>query len=83
MENYNHSNGYQETQSARGLKINLAIVGVVMVAEVVGGILSNSLGLLSDAGHMLVDALSLAISLFALSLARRPYFTFTIGYSLI
>jgi len=43
-----------------------------MIAEVVGGLLSNSLGLISDAGHMLTDALALGLSLFAISLARRP-----------
>ena len=57
---------------SRPLKIALAIVLVVMVAEVIGGILSGSLALLGDAGHMLVDALALALSLFALTIARRP-----------
>jgi len=54
------------------LKIALVIVLVVMVAEVIGGILSNSLALLGDAGHMLVDALALGLSLFAIAIARRP-----------
>jgi len=52
-----------------------------MVAEVVGGILSNSLALLSDAGHMLVDALALGLALFAMTLARKPATaTKTYGY---
>jgi cobalt-zinc-cadmium efflux system protein len=50
----------------------LAIVIVIMLAEVVGGVLSNSLALLSDAGHMLVDGLALALSLFAVTMAARP-----------
>lgn len=50
----------------------LVIVSVIMVAEVIGGILSNSLALLGDAGHMLVDALALGLSLFAITIARRP-----------
>ena len=54
------------------LKIALAIVLVIMAVEVVGGILSNSLALLGDAGHMLVDGLALGLSLFAMTLARRP-----------
>jgi cobalt-zinc-cadmium efflux system protein len=41
-----------------------------MVAEVIGGLLSNSLALLSDAGHMLVDALALGLSLFAMAYQR-------------
>jgi cobalt-zinc-cadmium efflux system protein len=43
-----------------------------MVAEFVGGLLSNSLALLSDAGHMLMDILALLLSLFALQFATRP-----------
>jgi cobalt-zinc-cadmium efflux system protein len=43
-----------------------------MVAEFVGGILANSLALVGDAGHMLVDGLALGLSLFAIGLARRP-----------
>ena len=66
---------------SRPLKIALAIVLVVMVAEVIGGILSNSLALLSDAGHMLVDALALGLSLFAITIAKRPAtLTKTYGY---
>ncbi len=42
-----------------------------MVAEVIGGIMSNSLALLSDAGHMLTDFVSLALAWFAFRLARR------------
>lgn len=63
------------------LKVALIIVLVIMVAEVIGGILSNSLALLGDAGHMLVDALALGMSLFAISIARRPATaTKTYGY---
>jgi cobalt-zinc-cadmium efflux system protein len=69
--NHNHSNR-QEIESNRGLIIALGIVIVMMVVEVVGGLLSNSLALLGDAGHMLVDALALSLSLFALNLAKRP-----------
>ncbi len=43
-----------------------------MIAEVVGGLWSNSLALLADAGHMLSDAGSLSLSLFALWIAQRP-----------
>jgi len=54
------------------LRIVLVIVVAIMVAEVIGGILSNSLALLGDAGHMLVDALALGLSLFAITMAARP-----------
>jgi cobalt-zinc-cadmium efflux system protein len=67
--------------AGRPLKITLGLVLIIMVAEVVGGILSNSLALISDAGHMLTDAMALALSLFAMNLARRPATaTKTYGY---
>lgn len=50
----------------------LALVLLYMGAEVVGGILTGSLALLADAGHMLSDAGSLGLALFALWFARRP-----------
>jgi hypothetical protein len=43
-----------------------------MVAEVVGGVVANSLALLADAGHMLSDVGALGLSLFALWMAARP-----------
>ena len=43
-----------------------------MVAEVIGGLLSNSLALLSDAGHMLTDNLALLLSFFAMTFASLP-----------
>ena len=42
-----------------------------MVVEVIGGVMTNSLALLSDAGHMLSDAASLGLSFFALKLGER------------
>src|SRR5258706_8718032 len=50
----------------------LVLVTVYMVAEVVGGLLANSLALLADAAHMLGDAGALGLALFALWFARRP-----------
>ena len=43
-----------------------------MVLEVVAGLLSGSLALLADAGHMLTDSASLALALFAVMVSRRP-----------
>jgi cobalt-zinc-cadmium efflux system protein len=77
MSNHEHANHAH----GRPLKITLGLVLVIMVAEIVGGVLSNSLALLSDAGHMLTDALALGLSLFAMNLARRPATpTRTYGY---
>lgn len=47
------------------------VVGYIFV-EVIGGLVSGSLALLADAGHMASDAAALAITLFALRMARRP-----------
>ena len=57
---------------SRRLWIVLTITAVFMLAEVVGGILANSLALLADAGHMLADVSALALSLVAMRLAQRP-----------
>ena len=54
------------------LWIVLGLTATFMVAEVVGGVLSNSLALLADAGHMLADVGALALSLVAMRLMRRP-----------
>ena len=52
--------------------IVLVLVTIYMVAEVIGGLLTNSLALIADAGHMLSDAGALALSLFAIWIAKRP-----------
>ena len=73
MNNHVHpETNHHNDDSSRGLKIALIIVAVVMAIEIFGGILSRSLALLGDAGHMLVDALALALSLIALNLAKKP-----------
>jgi cobalt-zinc-cadmium efflux system protein len=58
--------------SSRALAIVLAITASFTVVEVAGGLLTGSLALLADAGHMLSDNLSLGLALFAAWLAGRP-----------
>jgi cobalt-zinc-cadmium efflux system protein len=72
MSHVHNHEGHGHSVSGRPLKITLVLALVIMAAEVVGGLISNSLALLSDAGHMLTDALALVLSLFAMNLARRP-----------
>ncbi len=55
----------------RSLTIALAITAVFLVVELAGGLISGSLALVSDAGHMFADALSLLLSLGAITLAKR------------
>jgi cobalt-zinc-cadmium efflux system protein len=56
----------------RALAAVLALTASFTVVEIIGGILTGSLALLADAGHMLSDNLSLGVALFAAWLARRP-----------
>ena len=62
----------QRSTESRRLKLALAITFVYFVAEVLGGILTNSLALLSDAVHMFSDIADMSLCLFAFQMARRP-----------
>jgi cobalt-zinc-cadmium efflux system protein len=60
----------------------LGLTAVFTIAEVVGGVVSGSLALLADAGHMFSDVAALGLSLFAIRLAQRPPSTRrTYGYA--
>jgi cobalt-zinc-cadmium efflux system protein len=65
-----HVRGRHEASARLGWVLGLT--AAFMVAELVGGLLSNSLALLADAGHMLTDVAALGLSVFAMRLARRP-----------
>jgi len=52
--------------------IALVLTGTFMVVEVIGGILSGSLALLADAGHMLTDTMALALAAVAFKVSNRP-----------
>src|SRR5829696_8254102 len=56
----------------RALAVVLALTASFTVVEIIGGLLTGSLALLADAGHMLSDNLSLGLALFAAWLAQRP-----------
>jgi len=57
---------------SRRLIFAIALTTVTLVAEIVGGIWSNSLALLSDAGHVFLDLFALVLSLAAIKLAAQP-----------
>ncbi|MEO9307846.1 MAG: cation diffusion facilitator family transporter [Nitrososphaera sp.] len=66
----------QQTESTSSnriskLKIVLILTSTYFVAEIVGSLLTNSLALLADAGHMLTDVGGLALSLFAINFTRK------------
>jgi cobalt-zinc-cadmium efflux system protein len=54
------------------LAVTFLVTVLVLAGEVVGGYLSNSLALLSDAGHMVTDALAIALGLVAARISKRP-----------
>ena len=66
-----HDHDHGATPSRR-LAVALVVSLVILALEVVGGLASNSLALLSDAGHVLTDACAIALSWFASVQAERP-----------
>lgn len=74
-----HSHGYgahaleaRRADSRKRLWVALAINVGLLVAEVVGGLITGSLAVLADAGHVLSDAGAIALALFAARLAALP-----------
>ena len=65
-----HVHGHGADRGA--LRTALLLIAGFMVAELVAGLLAGSLALLSDAAHMLTDAIALGVSLLAATLAARP-----------
>jgi cobalt-zinc-cadmium efflux system protein len=72
MTHHTHNHQSSANANQRRLLIALAITGLMTLVELAGGLLSNSLALLGDAGHMFTDTLALGLSVVALSLAKRP-----------
>jgi cobalt-zinc-cadmium efflux system protein len=65
--------GERDRHRERGaVRTGLAVSSVLCLAELVGGWVTNSLALLTDATHMFTDVAALALTLFALRLAERP-----------
>ncbi len=71
---HSHAHGSLTTAAAhrRRMGVVLALTLVVLLAEVAGALLSGSLALLADAGHMATDALGIGLALGAVTLAQRP-----------
>lgn len=76
MAHQNHTDG-----NMRRVVIALCLTGTFMVVEVIGGLISGSLALLADAGHMLTDTMALGLAAVAFSVSRRaPDARLTFGY---
>jgi len=67
-----HGNTAKEGGSVTRVQIALVLTAAFMVVELVGGIISGSLALLADAGHMLTDTLALSLAAFAFRVSSRP-----------
>ncbi len=79
---HHHNHGHiHEHADIRPLRIAIALTGTVFVAQVIGGFLSGSLALLSDAGHVLIDLASLLIAFFGLRIAAKARNEHNIRYT--
>lgn len=67
-----HSHGVAVDADRKWLTLALVLIVGFMAAEVVVGVIAGSLALISDAGHMLTDAVSIVLALIAIRLAARP-----------
>ena len=67
-----HDHGTELADHRGRLTVVLAITVVVLLVEVVGAVVSGSLALLADAGHMLTDVAGLTLAVVAAVLSRRP-----------
>ncbi len=67
-----HDHGTSQIKHETPLWWAFGLTSLFLVAEVIGGLMTNSLALLSDAAHMGTDVIALAISLVAVRLSRKP-----------
>jgi cobalt-zinc-cadmium efflux system protein len=80
---HDHAHGHHHGHNAnkKALLISFILTAGFMLLEAIGGFLTNSLALLSDAGHMLSDAVSLGVGLFAFIIGERvANYSKTYGY---
>ena len=74
-ETHDHASGHGHAHrpvSRRRLLVSMALTGTMMVVELVGGLMSGSLALVSDAGHMFTHFFALGVSYLAIRIAMRP-----------
>jgi cobalt-zinc-cadmium efflux system protein len=75
MHQHHHGGGHHahvHSTNEKSVAIAACLTGGFMLAEVIGGIVSGSLALLADAGHMLTDFASLSLAWLGFRLTRRP-----------
>lgn len=70
---HEHHHDHHATGNETRVLWAMVVTGSFVVVEIVGGVISGSLALLADAGHMLTDAASLALAWMAFRVSRRPH----------
>lgn len=71
--NHGHAHNHKVNESNEGrMALAAVLTGIFMIVEVIGGLISGSLALLADAGHMLTDFAALSMAWLAFRMARRP-----------
>ncbi|UTO19817.1 cation diffusion facilitator family transporter [Acinetobacter sp. Z1] len=71
-QGHDHSHAVVTEGNAKKLTIALVLTSTFLIVEVIAGLMTQSLALLSDAAHMFTDAAALAIALAAIKIAKRP-----------
>jgi len=69
---HNHAHNHAAGANEKSLRIALALTALFLAVEVVAGLVTQSLALLSDAAHMFTDVAALAIALVAIQIGKRP-----------
>lgn len=78
---HGHSHSHVGENNRTRVGVAALLIGLFMIAEIVGGLISGSLALLADAGHMLTDFAALAMAWGAFTIAKRPAnWKHTFGY---
>lgn len=70
-DDHSHGHHHHHTSNIKVLFFSFIIIFLFMIIEAIGGILTNSLSLISDAGHMLSDAAAMGLSLVAFKIGER------------
>lgn len=83
-QNHGHDHGHNHAHTTNNKKVLLfsfIIITIYMIVEAIGGFITNSLALISDAGHMLSDSIALGIALLAFTFGEKAVNTGkTYGY---
>ncbi len=69
---HTHSHAHSHNLTRQALRLGFLLTVAILLVEIIGGLLSHSLALLSDAGHVFTDVIALGLAWFAAAQAERP-----------